>query len=144
MNLEIHSADITYNMLENTVRATVLHSLWEAKVNETWFAYIPTLPKTERITIQASLILRGLKLSRECLWGFKCFEVWCCVMGWALRGISKAPCSSETSGITLPTTRGHIPKKTWALNFVLFFCCETQTTKHLLLPCKCGRLGLSV
>lgn len=39
MNLEIQSANVTCNLLDNTMHATVLHSFWEAKVNET---YLPT------------------------------------------------------------------------------------------------------
>jgi hypothetical protein len=54
MILDIHSAVITYNMLENTVHSTVLQYIWDAKVNETWFVYIPGLFKTVGITIQAS------------------------------------------------------------------------------------------
>lgn len=34
------------------------YTIWEAKVNETWFAYIPAQLTTVRIIIKASLILR--------------------------------------------------------------------------------------
>jgi hypothetical protein len=43
MNFEIRSAVIIYSMFDNSVHATVLRSFWEAKVNETWSAYITAL-----------------------------------------------------------------------------------------------------